>query len=129
MSMLIKIRTLCVLILLIFSVPALAQDQDIYDLGIEELTNTSLKRPIILGLPHPHNKGEGMLSYSYMFMKMDQNLIGTSSVENSTILTDFMVTPVYMDMKMHMIMGMYTPVDRVTLMIMTSYSEYQMRWS
>jgi hypothetical protein len=70
---------------------------------------------------HTHSKGEFMASYRYMFMEMDGNRDGTSSVSDREVLEDFMVTPVDMTMQMHMVGAMYGVSDNLTLMAMVPY--------
>ena len=65
---------------------------------------------------HVMDKGEIMLSYRYMKMEMDGNRTGTDSV--STPLPDFMVSPLSMDMDMHMLGIMYAPTEKLTLSLM-----------
>lgn len=65
---------------------------------------------------HVMSEGELMFSYRYMKMNMDGNREGTDRV--STPLEGFMVSPLSMDMEMHMLGGMYAPSDRLTLSIM-----------
>jgi hypothetical protein len=52
-------------------------------------------------------KGEVMLSYGYMRMRMDGMRDNDDGVSRSKVLQDFMVTPVNMDMEMHMFGAMY----------------------
>ncbi len=75
---------------------------------------------------HTHKKGEFMFSYRYMFMEMDGNRDGTSSVSDREVLQDFMVTPVDMSMQMHMLGAMYAVSDDVTLMAMVPYVSKEM---
>ncbi len=65
---------------------------------------------------HLMDKGEIMFSYRYMKMEMDGNRMGTDSV--STPLPDFMVSPLSMDMDMHMLGVMYAPTEKLTLSMM-----------
>jgi len=67
---------------------------------------------------HIMDKDEVMLSYRYMAMTMDGNLNGTNSIP--TPLPGFMVSPLNMDMKMHMSGIMYAPTEKLTLSLMTS---------
>ena len=67
-----------------------------------------------------------MLSYRYMEMRMDGNQDGTDSVGDREVLNDFMVTPTDMDMRMHMVGGMYAPSDDVTLMAMVPWIDNSM---
>ena len=77
---------------------------------------------------HLHDAGQFMASYRYMYMRMEQNFDGTSSVSDQSVLADprFMVAPTDMDMDMHMIGLMYAPTDRVTLMAMVNIVEMSM---
>jgi hypothetical protein len=73
---------------------------------------------------HMHSKGEFMLSYRYMRMRMDDNLDGTDERTDGQILVprgDFLVTPTDMNMQMHMMGAMWAPFDRITLMGMLPY--------
>lgn len=67
---------------------------------------------------HLHAKGEMMLSYRAMFMRMEGNVDGSDGVSTADVLADFMVSPLVMDMQMHMLGGMYAPNDNVTMMAM-----------
>ena len=73
---------------------------------------------------HLMRKGEIMLSYRFMSMEMDGNRTGTDSV--SVPLTGYMVSPLAMDMDMHMIGVMYAPSDKLTLMVMLPYISISM---
>ena len=79
---------------------------------------------------HTHGTGEFMLSYRYMFMRMEQNYEGTSSVPDSSFAgpppAPFRVAPTDMDMTMHMIGAMYAPTDRLTLMGMVNLVDLSM---
>lgn len=73
---------------------------------------------------HLMRKGEIMLSYRYMSMEMDGNRTGTNRVD--TPLPGYMVSPLSMDMDMHMLGGMYAPSDKLTLMLMVPYTSISM---
>lgn len=81
---------------------------------------------------HMHQKGEFMLSYRHMRMKMDENLIGDSSISAQEIVGSmqqpgqFMVAPTSMPMRMHMFGGMYGLNDNITLMAMVTYLDNEM---
>ena len=75
---------------------------------------------------HLHEKGEFMLSYRFMRMQMDNNLVGSRSISEAEILESFMVTQTDMDMEMHMLGGMYAPTDRLTLTAMLPYVNLSM---
>ncbi len=65
---------------------------------------------------HIHQTGGFMMSYSYMTMQMEDNLIGTSRAPEN--LPGFRVTPLDMDMTMNMLGMMYGYSDKITLMAM-----------
>ncbi len=75
---------------------------------------------------HTHKAGEIMLSYRYMYMKMDGNRDGTNNLSREEVLEDFPVTPVDMDVQMHMFGAMYAPTDYITLMFMVPYIKKSM---
>ncbi|MGJ8725660.1 MAG: transporter [Roseibacillus sp.] len=75
---------------------------------------------------HTHAAGEWMASYRYMFMRMEQNYDGSSTVSDSSVLSDFVVTPQNMDMQMHMFGIMYAPTDKITIMGMLNLVEMTM---
>ena len=103
----------------------------------EGLTSSAHKHaPLGVMGDHMHNKGEFMLSYRYMHMDMQGNRSGTSSIDPDTIATTLVnpygppatvrVVPTDMQMGMHMVGGMYAPIDDLTLMIMGMYHEKSM---
>jgi hypothetical protein len=65
---------------------------------------------------HTHEKGEMMLSYRFMPMRMDGNRDGTDSLDPPDVLTRFPVAPLRMPMSMHMFGVMVAPTDTLTLM-------------
>ncbi|MEM7231829.1 MAG: transporter [Planctomycetota bacterium] len=75
---------------------------------------------------HTHSTGEWMLSYRYMYMAMEGNrgLGGSKSLQS--VLNDFPVAPIRMDMSMHMLGVMHAPSDRLTLMFMAPYIHQEM---
>ena len=54
---------------------------------------------------HIHKAGEFMLSYRYMFMRMEDNYDGSDSIANTSFAgpppAPFRVAPIDMDMEMH----------------------------
>lgn len=83
--------------------------------------------PIGLMGDHLHDAGEWMISYRYMFMRMDENYDGTDSISDAEVLgSGYMVSPTDMDMDMHMIGLMYAPNERLTLMAMVNYLDLSM---
>lgn len=75
---------------------------------------------------HTHSKGEFMFSARTMFMRMEQNFMGTNAISDQQVNQGFGIVPTDMDMQMHMLGLMYAPSDRVTLMAMVSYVEMSM---
>ncbi len=75
---------------------------------------------------HVHHKGGLMASYRYMFMSMQQNYDGDSRISDAEVRRRYMVASADMDMQMHMFGVMYAPSDKLTLMLMTNYTESSM---
>lgn len=73
---------------------------------------------------HLMRPGEVMLSYRYMSMAMDGNRTGTDSV--NTPLPGYMVSPLSMDMDMHMFTAMYAPSRKLTMMVTLPYASVSM---
>ena len=75
---------------------------------------------------HTHAKGETMLSYRYMYMPMEQNYDGDSTISDRRVIAPggagYMVTPTRMEMEMHMFGVMHAPTDRLTLMLMAPFT-------
>jgi len=67
---------------------------------------------------HLHPKGDFMVSLRHMYMSMNGNLNGNSSVSNEVIFDQYMVAPQSMNMQMYMLGVMYAPSDNITLMLM-----------
>lgn len=75
---------------------------------------------------HTHLKGEWMTSYRFMTMSMGPNYSGSTKLAPSDVHVGFPVSPVSMDMDMHMVGVMYAPSDTVTLMGMFNYTDISM---
>jgi len=88
---------------------------------------------------HLHNKGDWMLSYTYMHMEMDGMRNGTNDLSPENIVGNpalypnpnagpagFRVIPDEMSMDMHMLGGMYGATDWLTLMAMVNYTKKEM---
>jgi len=73
---------------------------------------------------HTHPKGEWMISYSFMKMQMDGNRNGTDGV--SVPLPGYMVSPLSMDMDMHMFGVMYGVTETMTFMAMLPVTSISM---
>ena len=65
-----------------------------------------------------------MVSYRYMFMSMDGNRDGTDNISTGSL--PYMMKPVSMDMQMHMVGAMYTPMEGLTVGLMLPYKQYDM---
>lgn len=96
--------------------------------------------PIGVMADHVHDAGEWMVSYRFMTMAMEGNLLGSDHIDPDTIVTTIpnrffgmpgqpptlRIVPLDMEMDMHMFGLMYAPTDRVTLMAMVNYIEKTM---
>lgn len=88
--------------------------------------------PISIMGDHIHKAGEVMFSYRYMTMEMDDYQSGSSSSDYTTARKKplggfYMSVPEEMTKNMHMIGAMYAPTDDITLMIMSSYIDSEMK--
>lgn len=84
--------------------------------------------PISIMGDHTHKSGEWMLSYRFMSMNMDGMRLGDNRINLSDVFADsYTVSPEWMRMQMHMLGIMYAPSDSLTLMLMTQYTELEMR--
>ena len=70
--------------------------------------------------------GEWMVGYQFMFDDMDGSLVGTDDISISQILKRFPAAPTDMTMKMHMVMAMYSPTDKLTLAAMIPFVRKEM---
>ncbi len=94
--------------------------------GADDSPNANRHAPIGVMGDHTHQQGEFMFSYRFMDMGMSGMVSGTDHLSTAEVLDDFMMSPVRMDMKMHMLGFMYAPTDRLTLMAMLNHSEKDM---
>lgn len=93
----------------------------------DDLSRPDAHAPIGVMGDHTHHAGEVMLSYRYMDMEMNGNRSGNNRVSTQDVFAGgFMVAPLNMDMKMHMLGGMYAPSDELTLMAMIPVTELTM---
>lgn len=107
---------------------ALASDSPHAHHGVHDhsVARPDLHAPIGVMGDHLHAEGEWMLSYRYMKMHMDGNRDGTKRKSQGDVLDDFIVSPIEMDMEMHMLGVMYAPSDLVTLMFMVPFVKISM---
>lgn len=89
--------------------------------------NALNRSPAGIMVGHTHPKGNWMLSYRYMFMNMKNNQQGTQPVSGQTVFSDYLMSPTYMQMNMHMVMGMYGLTDKVSIMAMLHYQALTMQ--
>lgn len=75
---------------------------------------------------HVHKASEVMLSYRFMAMDMPELQSGTTPLETTDVLKDFMMAPTQMGMQTHMFGAMFAPHNKITLMAMTSYQQRHM---
>lgn len=104
-------------VLSLFSIVSLAEESCAScaeTCGCEEvcLCNHEPRAPIGVMGDHVHHKGSWMVSYRYMFMNMD----GLDQDTTKTML------PKNMDMQMHMVGVMYTPLKNMSIGLMLPYS-------
>jgi len=60
-----------------------------------------------------------MISYRYMYSRMEGNLSGDTPLEPADVRgAGYMVVPTDMDMHMHMVGAMYAPIDELTVALM-----------
>ena len=72
---------------------------------------------------YAHSSGEWMLSYRFMAMWMGDLRDGTQIISPDDVLQHFPLTPVRMNMQMHMFGVMFAPHNSITLMAITSYRD------
>lgn len=103
-----------------------AYADDAHTTGKPFLSRPDGHGPIGVMGDHMHKKGDLMLSYRYMRMEMDGTRQGTHSVTPQQVLGSYMMTPLTMQMDMHMVGAMYGLTDTITLMAMVPYIEKKM---
>lgn len=103
-------------------------------------SRASSHAPIGVMGDHMHHKGEWMLAYRYMNMRMEGLRDGTNSLSPQEIVTSvpnrffgapmqpptLRVVPTKMTMDMHMFGGMYAPTEWLTVMASVPYIEKNM---
>lgn len=68
---------------------------------------------------HAHGADSWMVSYRYMYMRMEGNLDGDTRLSPQDVRdAGYMVVPTDMDMHMHMFGAMYAPIDELTIALM-----------
>ncbi len=83
--------------------------------------------PISVMGDHYHKKGGLMFSYRFMNMNMEGLLNGTKTISNNEAHNaGYMVTPLKMPMKMHMLGAMYAVSNNITLVAMAMYTQNDM---
>lgn len=82
--------------------------------------------PLGLMGSHTHSKGSWMFSYQLMHMNMQENRPGREIIERETILSKYTMAPTNMNMRMHMLGGMYAVTNKLTVMGMLPYASNYM---
>ncbi len=82
--------------------------------------------PLGVMTDHIHDKGQWMLSYTYMDMNMKGDRTGATPINDNDIYQNYMMAPESMNMQMHMLMAMYGVTDKLTVMVMGGYISYNM---
>lgn len=95
-----------------------------------DLARPDAHAPISVMGDHMHHAGEVMVSYRYMYMEMAGLRQGSEPVTADDVLgpgdAGYVVTPVNMQMQMHMVGIMWAPMDSLTLMSMIGYQDARM---
>lgn len=79
--------------------------------------------PIGVTRDHIHKKGEIMASYRFSYAQMKGLRNGNDRLKTADVLSGYMMAPVKMTMKMHMIGAMYGISDQLTFSTMASIIE------
>ena len=119
------LRGLAFLIFVFAATSANSEFKDYTNVPLSELVELDIYAPSVLR-SHLHEKGEWMLSYQFMSMRMEGNRDGTERVSSQDVLQQFMVAPTRMSMNMHMLNVMYAPSTDFTLMMMLGYLDKSM---
>ena len=77
--------------------------------------------PLGIMTDHIHNKGQFMLTYTFMNTAYQGNRIGNAKASDNEVYQKYMMSPETMSMNMHMIMAMYGITDRFTVMAMGGF--------
>jgi len=76
---------------------------------------------------HVHGAQQWMISYRYMYSRMEGNLSGDASLSPQDVRdAGYMVVPTSMDMHMHMVGAMYAPIDELTIALMLPVTHMSM---
>ena len=132
------INAICAIALVLTAAAADADAEHHHDAG--DPPRPDSHAPIGVMGEHTHAKGEWMVSYRFMHMDMAGNRVGTDSISTEQVATSvpnrffgmpgqpptLRVVPTSMTMDMHMFGLMYAPSDRLTLMLMTNWTDKEM---
>ena len=86
----------------------------------------SCAAPMPFGVMMTGQAGRWMISYQFMFEDMDGSRSGMDEISVSQILKRFPMAPTDMTMRMHMLMAMYAPTDKLTLSAMLPFVRKEM---
>ena len=78
--------------------------------------------PLGIMTGHVHGRGEWMLAYTYQDTRMQGNRSGTTKISDNDVYSRYTMAPEKMSMQMHMLMGMYSITDRLSLMATTGFT-------
>ncbi len=99
--------------------------QDLTDMSLENLLESEITPINVLG-SHTHLEGVWMVGFSYMYMDMSQNYVGTRKVSPQEVLQEYPLVHTRMSMQMEMVDLMYAPTDDLTLMAMVPFRQMTM---
>lgn len=85
-----------------------------------------MNSPVGTMSPHMAKKGHFMFSYRYNYVSMKGNLLRGSTKVDISDATEYRMLPKEMEMHMHMFGIMYSPIDKLNLMVMIPYVEKRM---
>lgn len=74
-----------------------------------------------------HSNNKWSSSYQYVYMNMPNSYKGSHKVSVDSVLNSYTMSPVNMDMQMHMVELMHNFADDVSVMIMLPYIEKNMK--
>ena len=92
----------------------------------DHVTLSTSHAPIGVMRDHSHKKDEFMLSYRYANSTMNEILSGSTKSNSNQVLSNYMNSPLKMNMEMHMLGMMYGISDSSTLGIMIPFVKKSM---
>ncbi|MEI8280028.1 MAG: transporter [Bacteroidota bacterium] len=117
-----KLSCILLLISCMLSINSGAQQMDTAECKTTCTCGMGTFTPLGIMTDHVHPKGEWMVSYTYMNMMMNGNIIGDKKTSDNTVYQKYSMAPESMSMQMHMLMLMYGLNDRLTMMLMQGFT-------